>query len=228
MKMRGTITETTATENNGFSAPRDDEVGAADEHNASDTVNECSFDSNTSMHLLSPPHKPLVLRVFHSIEFIAIVASLRLAGTQIVPLFLTPIQNVPLLNLVLRLYIALFCIGICLVEFEVPVPLILLSQSYLIRGFLYTFLSLVAMNDATFEGQLELIRDVQSVPWVAFFTELTAWPIFVVGHVYIVLGVCCAKPYRDRLTKTYREELNEFQEAIMESNEEVDGELSKE
>ena len=193
-----------------------------------DMHDECSstpsHDFDVSIHA---PHKPLALRAFHSLEFIAIVASLRVAGTQLIPLFLTPIREIPIINLALRLYISLFCIGICLIEFEVPIPWIqesLVSQSYLTRGLLYTFLALVAMKDAAFSGQLELVRDVQSVPWAAIFTELTAWPIFIVGHVYILLGVCCAKPYRDRLTTTFQEQMKEYHEAIGECNDDIDEE----
>jgi len=192
---------------------------------------ECSSTSSHSfIHVsLHPPHKPLALRAFHSIELIAIVASLRLAGTQIIPLFLTCIKEIPIINLALRLYISIFCFTMCLIELEIPLPLMiqesLVSQSYLTRGLSYTFLALVAMNDAEFSGQLSVIRDVKSVPWAAIFTELTAWPIYIVGHVYILLGVCCcAKQYRDGLTRTFQEQLKEYHEAIGECSNDDDDE----
>lgn len=192
----------------------------ANENVDKDSHNECSSTSSKNVNVsIYPPHKPLALRAFHSIELIAIVASLRLAGTQIIPLLLTPIREIPILNLALRLYISFFCIGICLIEFQVPIiQTSFVSQSYLTRGLLYAFLALVAMNDAAFSGQLELVRNVLSVPWASIFTELTAWPIFIVGHVYILLGVCCAKPFRDGLNKTYQEQLTEYHRAIGDCN----------
>jgi hypothetical protein len=195
-----------------------------------------STSSHSFIHVPThPPRKPLALRAFHSIELIAIVASLRLAGTQIIPLFLTCIKEIPIINLALRLYISFFCITMCLIELEVPLlPLMiqesLVSQSYLTRGLLYTFLALVAMNDAEFSGQLSIVRDVKSVPWTAIFTELTAWPIYVVGHVYILLGVCCCanKQYRDGLTRTFQQQLKEYREAIGECNSDDDDEKEEE
>lgn len=193
--------------------------------------NECSS-SHDSIHvgtLLDPPHKPMALQFFHSIEFVAIVASLRLAGTQLVPLVVMPIHDLTLINIILRIYITLFCIGVCLIELErpriiLPSPLL---QHYLTRGLLYTFLALVAMNDANVSGIQDMQKhekQLEYVPWTAVFTEMVAWPLFLVGHAYMLMGLCCMNSYRERLSRTYQEEVEEYQETMREYNESDDDE----
>jgi hypothetical protein len=57
-----------------------------------------------SLHevLINRPHRPFCLLVFHFITAVAILASLSLLITQVLPLFYAPLKTIGLLQLALR------------------------------------------------------------------------------------------------------------------------------
>jgi hypothetical protein len=179
--------------------------------------------SETSLaSVIMPPHKPISLRFFHTVELIGTIASLRLAGTQVLPFFYVPISKIPAVELVLRFYIALFCLGICVVELHLPIQYIQsnpILQNYLSRGLLYSFLALAAMNEAfsvQVQDMVQHTKSLQHIPWIAIFTEMSSWPVFIIGHIYMMLGIFCLKPYRDRLTADYQELMEDYRRELRE------------
>jgi hypothetical protein len=79
-----------------------------------------------SLHeiLVNRPHRPCCLHVFIFIEIVAILASLNLLITEIIPIIIAPPSKIGYLSLALRCYLSCFCLVFISVELEIPVPFI--------------------------------------------------------------------------------------------------------
>lgn len=125
-------------------------------------------------------------------------------------------------------YVALFCMIFILVECDAPVPFIRnspLLQTYLSRGFVYSFLGLICLQEAYSERVKEMVSahaDEFHVAWASLFMQLSSWLIFGCGVGYMLMGVCCLKNLRDKLRekdkknwKRYRREMKEWKRLNM-------------
>lgn len=56
-------------------------------------------------------------------------------------------------------------------------------------------------------------RDEFHVSWLGVFMQVSAWMIFGVGLIYMLLGLCCLKKLRDKLKEDDRKKWIEFREA---------------
>ena len=102
----------------------------------------------------SRPHIPNqnpILWLIHLINGAAVIASLSLILTQIVPYLANPAGQTKtfflMLNFILKFYIVLFCVVFLLVEIDVPLPFTRNSpmlQRFASRGFLYSFIGLIS------------------------------------------------------------------------------------
>ena len=139
------------------------------------------------------------------------VSSLGLLATQIIPLFVAPFKEQGYFDLALKVYISLFCLLFILVEFDAPVPFIRnsqLLQSYLSRGFIYSFLGLICLEEAYSERVKEIVKlhaDEFHVAWASLFMQISSWLIFACGVNYMCMGCCCLKKYRDKIRKKDKE-----------------------
>lgn len=178
------------------------------------------------------PHQPninICLWMFHLLEGVATVAAMLLLVTQILPLFLIKSREIPvklgILNMALRIYISLFCLIFIMTETGAPIPLIrksILLQPYLSRGFLYSFLGLICVQEAYSERVKDIVSHGSEefhVGWAAIFMEATSWLMLSCGIIYFLMGICCLKRMRDRYQqreidewKRYREEAKQWKE----------------
>jgi protein-S-isoprenylcysteine O-methyltransferase Ste14 len=177
------------------------------------------------------PHVPPVnacLWVFHLLEGICCVASLMLLTTQILPLIFMAgsndmVSKVGITSLALRIYISLFCVLFMLTELQVPIlRSSVLLDNYASRGFLYSFLGLVCVEQAYSERVKEIVESGKSqfhIEWVAIFMQISSLLMLGMGIVYIVLGMFCLKRFRDKLKqqekdqwKKYRQDTKEWKE----------------
>jgi len=177
------------------------------------------------------PHKPgqnPCLWLFHWLEGVSTVAAFCLLVTQILPFFLVRFRDIPqrigVLNMALKVYISLFCVLFIFNETEAPVPLVrrsALLKPFFSRGFLYSFLGLICVEEAYSERVKDIVSHAASdefhVGWAAIFMEVTSWLMLSCGVVYLLLGMCCMKGLRDRIKqneidawKKYREEMKEW------------------
>lgn len=167
-----------------------------------------------------PPQNPC-LWCFHLLEGITVVSSLCLVISQILPLFMFSLGQIGVLNLALKVYISLFCI-MCMAN-EVEVPILKrfgLLQTYPGRGFFYSFMGLICVEEAYSERVKDMVAhqlDTFHVGWAAIFMQITSWLMLAVGVLYMLLGLCCMKRVKDRMNenernawKTYRDSLKEW------------------
>lgn len=178
------------------------------------------------------PHMPRqnpCLWIFHLLQGVAVVSALCLLITQAIPIALAVATSYPdemnFLGLALKVYISLFCILFVLVEANVNFPFIRTSpllQTFLSRGFIYSFLGLICVEEAYSERVKDLVshgKDAFHVGWLAIFMQISSWFMLGVGTMYMLLGVFCLKGLRDRMHqrehdnwKKYREDLRAWKE----------------
>jgi hypothetical protein len=164
------------------------------------------------------PHRPHMnpcLWMFHLLEGISVTASVCLLLTQIIPFFqTTSIDNkttsattstMSLLDILLKIYISMFCLLFILTEIQAPIPSIRNSpilQVYISRGFLYSFVGLICVEEAYSERVKEVLNthhDEFYVGWYAIFMDVSSGFMLACGITYMTLGLCCLKRLRDRI-----------------------------
>lgn len=176
------------------------------------------------------PRKGVCLSLFHVLEFMGILASIGLLATQALPLFFIPMEEIGLLQLALRMYVSMFCLSIILVEFSVPFPFIRESkilQSYFSRGFIYSFIGLIGMEESyavtvkaltVDPGAVAHQYDALHISWAPLFILASSWLMVVSGVIYMLLGICCMKRLRDKLRKTYEKKMKRYNERKKENH----------
>lgn len=173
------------------------------------------------------PHAPRVnpcLWLFHLLQGVAVLTAFCLLATQLIPIVIVLISNYhdPLgfLNLALKAYISLFCIVFIFVETGVPVPLVRdspLLQSYISRGFIYSFLGLICVEESYSERVKDLVqhgKDEFHVGWVSIFMQISSWFMLGVGSLYMLMGIFCLKGMRDRMHEKEREDWKIYRQEL--------------
>jgi hypothetical protein len=169
----------------------------------------------SEVRVFKSPMKNFLLHFFHWFEAITILSCLGVLTTQILPIIIVPAHELGFLQIVLRSYVSLFSIIFILVELRVPFTFLKKShilQTYFSRGFLYTFLGVVGMEEA-YSGRIDdMVRAKEEfhVAWAPLFMQISSWFVFVIGCMYMIFGVCCLQIVRDNLDKQYRERVEEF------------------
>lgn len=173
------------------------------------------------------PHAPgynPCLYMFHLLEGVTTVICCVMLVTQIFPFFVMKFKSIGVLVTVLKVYISLFCLLFVLTETGAPVPLVrrsALLQPYASRGFLYSFLGLICLEEAYSERVKDMMayKDQFHISWAPLFMQIASWCMLSCGVVYMLLGICCLKRIRDRLKqneieawKEYRKGMREWQE----------------
>lgn len=175
-----------------------------------------------------PPQNPC-LWLFHLLQGIGVVAALMLWTTQIIPLVLAHGQvlaQIGWASVFLKVYISAFCATFVAVEADLPIPFLLnsnLLQRYFSRGFLYSFLGLICVQEAYSERVRDVVRGSSSkavpaleVGWASIFMQLSSWLMLGVGTTYMLLGLCCLKRVRDRMKEQEQREWQEYRQALKE------------
>jgi hypothetical protein len=125
-----------------------------------------------------------------------------------------------LLHVRWRLTLSLLLIQV--VEWDVNIPFIrnaIFLQTYVSRGFLYSFLGLTCLEEAYSERVNDMLAHANEkfhVAWFALFLQVSAWSLCVLGVLYFVMGVFCLKRLRDKYVKDDRTKWKEYREALKE------------
>lgn len=159
------------------------------------------------------PERPKIdpcLWVFHFIEGITAISAILLFSTQIAPFLFVRAKHLNkdlgFVAIIERLYISVFCILVVITESRVPIPLVRDSQilqQYISRGFLYSFIGIICLEEAHSERVLGLLTDTAGfhILWAALFMEVSAWSMLGMGMLYMALGILCMKILRDRMAE---------------------------
>lgn len=207
-KTRNYGTLTTAVSRGGGGGDADDEEKAMLVETApSEFVKTAMVDPESLK-----PHRPgqdPCLWLFHMLEGIAVTAALCLLVSQILPFLLVQqrsdiTKKIGINSMALRLYISVFCVLFMGTEMGTPLSIVRnsqLLQTYASRGFLYSFLGLVCVEESYSERVRDIVAHVGDsfhIGWASVFMEVSSWLMLSTGMVYILLGVCCCKRLRDR------------------------------
>ena len=130
------------------------------------------------------------------------------------------------LDVVLRIYISIYCLIFVVAELELRIPIIWkrsdgFLRSFLPRGLSFTFIALVGDVEGMFDEKIEDIKRARQSPeslpgpglFLALLVQLSSWMLLVAGIIYILLGVWCCpnmQRKRDECRVEYRAEVNSF------------------
>jgi hypothetical protein len=176
--------------------------------------------------LLKPhmPNQTPCLWIFHTLEGVAVISALCLLMSQAIPVALVAATSsevqMSFLSVALKVYISLFCVAFVLVELNLAIPFLRTSellQSFLSRGFIYSFLGLICVEEAYSERVKDIVshgKDEFHVGWLAIFMQISSWFMLSVGALYMLLGVFCLKGLRDRMHKKEKDDWKKYREDL--------------
>lgn len=103
-------------------------------------------------------------------------------------------------------------------ETELPVPFVSnspLLQNFWSRGFIYSFVGLVCTTEAYSERVDDLITHSSErfyIGWAPVFMQVVATLMLAVGVVYMLLGLCCLRRFREKLKQKEKELWQKYRE----------------
>ena len=90
-------------------------------------------------------------------------------------------------------------------------------QNWILRGFLYSFIGLIGMEqdlairvEEISAGSASVLGPDFLTLFAMLFINITAWTIIGVGILYMLLGIVCMQGLYDRLEKEHREKVSEW------------------
>jgi len=202
----------------------------ADEAEDISTITGGDFEQSnkpTAPPMPQTPRQNPCLWLFHLIEGIAVIAFLCIVTIQALPLFLTSVRNIGILELGLKAYISFFCLLFIMVELDVPIGWLRdssLLSIYFSRGFIYSFVGLICLEQSFSERVKDVIyhaKDDFHVAWVPLFMQISSSFVLGIGMLYMLLGTCCLKRLRDSMKRREKEEWKEFRRAMREYRDNV-------
>jgi len=161
---------------------------------------------------LLKPKRSVCHSFFITVQIAAILANISMIAIQIVPLILGKLK---VLDIVLRCYFGLFSLFFIISELELSSAG---AGNWIIRGFLYTFLGVVAMEQQTAIQESKFIpKDYWTGPtgvWMSLVLKIATLWIIGIGCLYFFLGLCCMKQVRNRCRDNYQGRRREYKEQL--------------
>ena len=171
------------------------------------------------------PQRTALHRGFVMLNILSVASCVRMVVAQITPILLrAPISSA--LEVVLRVYISIYCLIFVFAELELRIPIIWkindgFLRSFLPRGLSFTFIALVGDAEGMFDEKIEDIKRARQSPeslpgpglFLALLVQLSSWMLLIAGIIYILLGVWCCpnmQKKRDECRVEYRAEVNNF------------------
>lgn len=164
------------------------------------------------------PQKSICHILFDFVRYLAIIASSLMFTMQMVPLVIVGGEST-WLQIAVRLYLALFCFSFVLTEARIPFLQKIVSphNNWIIRGFLYTFIGLIGMEQDLAVRIEEIAGGKTSIAsilgpnygtlFASLFMSITTWIMISVGILYTILGLLCMQRWYERLEKGHREKV---------------------
>ena len=171
-----------------------------------------------------PPQNPC-LWLFHLLQGLAALASFCLFIAQLLP-FLFPSKTTAaankgtILSGILKFYLALICLFFIVVEADLPVPVVrnsTLLNAFWSRGFIYSFIGLVCTTEAYSERVDDLMLHSNQrfyIGWGPVFMQVSSWLMFAIGAVYMLLGMCCLRGWRDKMKQKEKDDWKQYRQDL--------------
>ena len=147
-------------------------------------------------------------KLFRLLKFITTIVAVLLLIAQIISLVYLPFDGVELL---LKIFLSSFCAMIILNEVEWwgilrASPLL---WNWIPRGYLYAFIGLVSVEENNLKPSSGDLNTLPIDYTAALFIETASWMMFVIGILYISLGLCCCQVYQTKVRENYKERVAE-------------------
>ena len=140
---------------------------------------------------------------FAAITTLSVIVLAFMSASQVILLLK---KHLPPLQFSLRLYILIFCLIFILVELDWPPQIMrnLPTNNWLMRGWIYSFLGLVGMEEAF----AVLVSDsstnnVLGSDLISIFIQLASWGMVLIGVLYFGLGILCMRRLKEKVRKDY-------------------------
>lgn len=171
--------------------------------------------ASTKPHV--PPQNPC-LWLFHLLQGVAALTSVFLLISQVLPFMMG--SNVGVLSAILKIYVMLICLAFVVVEAELPVPIMrksMLLTAFFSRGFIYSFIALVCTTEAYSERVDDQIAHSSQrfyIGWSPIFMQVSSWMMFAIGAVYMMLGMCCLRGWRDKMKQKEKDDWHQYRQDL--------------
>mmetsp|Transcript_11382 Transcript_11382/g.17381 ORF Transcript_11382/g.17381 Transcript_11382/m.17381 type:complete len:235 (+) Transcript_11382:82-786(+) len=147
-------------------------------------------------------------KLFRLLKFITAIVAVLLLIAQVISLVYLPFDGVELL---LKIFLSSFCAMIILNEVEWwgilrASPLL---WNWIPRGYLYAFIGLVSVEENNLKPSSGDLNTLPIDYTAALFIETASWMMFVIGVLYISLGLCCCQVYQKKVRENYKERVAE-------------------
>ena len=142
-------------------------------------------------------------KLFRLLKFITALLAVLLLIAQVISLVYLPFDGV---ELILKIFLSSFCVMIILNELEWwgllrSSPLL---WNWIPRGYLYAFIGVVSVEENNLKPSSGALNTLPFDYTAALFIETTSWMMFVIGILYIALGLCCCQVYESKVRDNYK------------------------
>lgn len=157
---------------------------------------------------------------FIIVQIAAVLANLCMITLEVVPAIYVLNSGKPeklqILDLVLRSYFTFFSLLFLVAELEWFNSSL---SNWIIKGFLYSFLGVVAKEQhlaMLANGTLVVKQNTKAYwngVWAALFVQVSSWWLIGIGILYFLMGIFFLRELRNRFREQYQTRLREYKEA---------------
>jgi len=163
---------------------------------------------------------------FDCVSSVTALSALCMGLSQVLPMFFVDEGEIGPVQMALRVYMTLFCVGVIVAELEcLLINRMPLLHSWLVRGIVYSFLGIVGMEESV-AVKFDLNNDDDSsVPTTreghaSLFIKLSSYAMTALGVLYFLMGCLCMRRLRDNCRTKYNERIKkaEMKHQILQEN----------
>jgi len=163
------------------------------------------------------PQKSICHLFFDALRYFAMVASSMMFTIQIVPLIFFW-RETTWLQVAVKSYLVSFCASFVVTESHIPLlKRITFHKNWITRGFVFTFIGLVGMEqdlaikvEEIVAGKRNVLGPTYGILFATLFMTITTRFVIGVGLVYTLLGLLCCQSWYERLENEHKEKVKEW------------------
>ena len=162
---------------------------------------------------------------FDFVGSVTSISALCMVLSQVLPLFFVDECEIGPVQMALRVYMTVFCVGVIVAELEClfinSMPLL---HNWLVRGIVYSFLGIVGMEESV-AVKFDFKNDDNNVTTTkeghaSLFIKLSSYAMTAMGALYFLMGCLCMRRLRDNCRMKYNERIRkaEMRHEILQEN----------
>jgi hypothetical protein len=157
-----------------------------------------------------PPPRSCLYTVFVIFSALAVLVTGMMVLSQILNVAILKSTKGAIIQQILRVYVLVFCTMFILAElqFEQFLRLVPPMKNWIYRGFLYSFVGIIGIE----ESYAALAEKYPNKPNIqeemaSLFLRITSYAMFIIGFLYIAMGLLCLKGVWEKLKDSYNEQV---------------------